>query len=103
EDGIRYWSVTGVQTCALPIWAAEHVPIREPMRVIVPLRDPVTARAHHAVEGPACGRERPAVFRGDYLLDQRIDDRIGDAGKVVQIGRASCRERREIWEGRRVL
>src|SRR5262249_60245262 len=20
EDGIRYWSVTGVQTCALPIW-----------------------------------------------------------------------------------
>ena len=22
EDGIRDWSVTGVQTCALPIWAA---------------------------------------------------------------------------------
>src|SRR5262249_56405952 len=21
EDGIRYWSVTGVQTCALPIWS----------------------------------------------------------------------------------
>src|SRR5262249_56283223 len=25
-DGIRDWAVTGVQTCALPIWAAEvHV------------------------------------------------------------------------------
>src|SRR5438046_4793770 len=22
EDGIRDWSVTGVQTCALPIWAS---------------------------------------------------------------------------------
>src|SRR5262249_59391606 len=24
EDGIRYWSVTGVQTCALPISQDEH-------------------------------------------------------------------------------
>src|SRR5437016_7137124 len=24
EDGIRYWSVTGVQTCALPICSAAH-------------------------------------------------------------------------------
>ena len=23
EDGIRDWSVTGVQTCALPIWACK--------------------------------------------------------------------------------
>src|SRR5262249_58549160 len=23
EDGIRDWSVTGVQTCALPIWACD--------------------------------------------------------------------------------
>src|SRR5438093_5643444 len=26
EDGIRYWSVTGVQTCALPIWRSLRVP-----------------------------------------------------------------------------
>src|SRR5262249_59120057 len=25
EDGIRDWSVTGVQTCALPIWASSRV------------------------------------------------------------------------------
>src|SRR5258706_366762 len=24
EVGIRYWSVTGVQTCALPIFACQH-------------------------------------------------------------------------------
>src|SRR5258706_7484161 len=24
EDGIRYWSVTGVQTCALPIWKHQN-------------------------------------------------------------------------------
>src|SRR5438046_7324354 len=24
EDGIRYWSVTGVQTCALPIYLEEY-------------------------------------------------------------------------------
>src|ERR1019366_2499061 len=27
EDGIRDWSVTGVQTCALPIWAIYMPPL----------------------------------------------------------------------------
>src|SRR5438046_9707938 len=27
EDGIRYWSVTGVQTCALPISLLERRPV----------------------------------------------------------------------------
>src|SRR2546430_13356425 len=26
EDGIRYLTVTGVQTCALPIWVGPHLP-----------------------------------------------------------------------------
>src|SRR5829696_7081658 len=30
EDGIRDWSVTGVQTCALPIWAAAGAVPAEP-------------------------------------------------------------------------
>ena len=33
EDGIRDWSVTGVQTCALPIWAVQKpgaLPQRKP-------------------------------------------------------------------------
>src|SRR5262249_58839380 len=34
EDGIRDWSVTGVQTCALPIWALTAA-LAEPGRVRV--------------------------------------------------------------------
>src|SRR5699024_11320588 len=30
EDGIRYRNVTGVQTCALPIWR-EHMPMASPV------------------------------------------------------------------------
>src|SRR5437016_7737989 len=41
EDGIRDWSVTGVQTCALPIWAP--------------------TRARHGVSG--LGSLRPQVRR----------------------------------------
>src|ERR1019366_3548146 len=29
EDGIRDWSVTGVQTCALPIWIAVEIVVRQ--------------------------------------------------------------------------
>src|SRR5437868_14875921 len=57
EDGIRDRNVTGVQTCALPIWRRAHV------------RDP--ERAHGA------------VVRRDVVA-------------VLEIGRASCRERREL-------
>src|SRR5262249_57638276 len=73
EDGIRHWSVTGVQTCALPIYAR--------------------IRRHSAggvVHGVAqlLSRARPP---------ERVDRRrvrVRD-----QIGRASCRERVEISVG----
>src|SRR5262249_59248626 len=32
EDGIRDWSVTGVQTCALPILTAAALPLKAPTR-----------------------------------------------------------------------
>src|SRR5262249_21179387 len=40
EDGIRYWSVTGVQTCALPIFASAQ------RRVAAWPRGPVVAREY---------------------------------------------------------
>src|SRR2546427_1020235 len=53
EDGIRDWTVTGVQTCALPIWNAfadrDHCP---------PLGE---ARAHLEVLGHALGEAVEAV------------------------------------------
>ena len=63
EDGIRDWSVTGVQTCALPIY---------------PLRKKLAADSYY--------RFRSA---DEVQLAARLGVRI-DAN---QIGRASCRER----------
>src|SRR5699024_11378035 len=86
EDGIRDRNVTGVQTCALPIYAAErraqvaHVVGVEPDhagldglgKVVCPLQ----------VVGPDVGRQ--AVFD---VVGQR--QRLG----FGEIGRASCRDR----------
>src|SRR5712664_3631308 len=63
EDGIRDLIVTGVQTCALPIWAAGRREIRRARLV------PVHAdRADGVVEEPAllgpAPRERARVLRG---------------------------------------
>src|SRR5262249_57029858 len=43
EDGIRDWSVTGVQTCALPIWPCFLI---GEVGAILPM-SPGKARRHH--------------------------------------------------------
>src|SRR5262249_58921533 len=69
EDGIRDWSVTGVQTCALPICLAAAL------------------AQHHLV-----------VDQVEHALG--VAGRLGVAGQVVlEIGRASCRERGEFSGG----
>src|SRR5690349_25128627 len=77
EDGIRDLYVTGVQTCALPIFLVEHLAIVR------------------AGEVPLVER---AVEVGDELLDRGAvrEERAEDPD---EIGRASCRERVEIWVG----
>src|SRR5262249_57199213 len=88
EDGIRDWSVTGVQTCALPISLA---------RVFVSQRH-TAAVAAHIVE--AAGRGGILVGRDhvpDHVLADVCEMRV--AAALVQIGRASCRERGEISGG----
>src|SRR5207248_6114838 len=67
EDGIRDRTVTGVQTCALPILRGE-VPLA---RRVVPRVVQRDARS----------------LRGGLRLAQRV------AGGTEEIGRASCRER----------
>src|SRR5262249_59893081 len=71
EDGIRDWSVTGVQTCALPIWLT---------RLSVPL--PVEA---HTISVRLLGR--------DALMLDDSSTTIAPGGPPREIGRASCRER----------
>src|SRR5215213_10076948 len=62
EDGIRDWSVTGVQTCALPICrgSARRAPTRH-------VRSPSGSPAAVTFERPAPGADRPRA---------PIDDRI---------------------------
>src|SRR5256885_5459328 len=81
EDGIRDYKVTGVQTCALPIWVTP---------------EPPRSAASHGVEvmfaQPAVvqggGYQRPVAprVREALQIPQRADP-------ATQIGRASCRER----------
>src|SRR2546430_6940452 len=71
EDGIRDLTVTGVQTCALPI----SVPTAARPRLRV--------RAHHRCDGDGRAGEAGLSVRA------RFDHRALGA----EIGRASCRER----------
>src|SRR5207244_7355937 len=88
EDGIRDDLVTGVQTCALPIWRArdrshcERAPVEE---VLVLHMDDGRARPQR---GSASGRER-----ADTTLEAPMHDH------ALEIGRASCRERGWRWVG----
>src|SRR5262249_58690866 len=92
EDGIRDWSVTGVQTCALPIYRGCRASpvLLAPMAML--LRDRVGRMAISA-----------QVMRG--ILDSiaaRLDE-ARDTSRYMtallvflgQIGRASCRGR--VW------
>src|SRR5215475_6693064 len=62
----------------------EHVPIGEPVRSLVPVRNPIAARADHSVEYPAGHRQARAAIGCDDLIDERIDDWIGNAGEILR-------------------
>src|SRR5256885_10470692 len=81
EDGIRDYKVTGVQTCALPIFALELK------------KDPAELRFQNFIP--------PTAFPYKSVLGWEYDS--GDYGRALklamdtidyaEIGRASCRER----------
>ena len=85
EDGIRDDLVTGVQTCALPIWQAPYPVARTDLQQM--LLD-------------AVGAERVQLNKRCVAIEQTPDsataifeDGHRATGDVVKIGRASCRER----------
>src|SRR5256886_10585937 len=79
EDGIRDLTVTGVQTCALPIWVLAGAP--EQLGLHADRRERVVDLVRHAARDLAHGGE---LLAGDQLA-------LG--AQLVEIGRASCRER----------
>src|SRR5437868_6762995 len=89
EDGIRYRNVTGVQTCALPIFAGA---VERPDAA-------VHQRRHGAVQGRVHRRRGPRLqARGD-VAEVRARRRQAQRSRRGQIGRASCRERVETKGG----
>src|SRR5436190_23454355 len=73
EDGIRDHCVTGVQTCALPIYLRAHLQWR------------------HLAAGPQVGQY---PFGGLPVPAPQGQVELADQA-VAEIGRASCRER--VW------
>src|SRR5690606_40650201 len=98
EDGIRGFHVTGVQTCALPIWdllsaplaagsAAHDRPPRTPRSASGSSERTIGCRQRRARSSDAHAAERVGIFERGAL------------NKARKIGRASCRERGTCWEG----
>src|SRR5436305_15241266 len=83
EDGIRDADVTGVQTCALPIYFGD---VLQPNRHIIDAI-PIAADAYVIDAGHLHG----VIDMGQRIFERRA---------AVQIGRASCRERRYSSGGR---
>src|SRR5262249_58918059 len=88
EDGIRDWSVTGVQTCALPICGRVRVRV---LRV-------VGVDQHFFMSVDA---DHPENANTRTTAVWRLEREVGSVD-VREIGRASCREkwreRGAAWE-----
>src|SRR5205807_7440848 len=88
EDGIRDYKVTGVQTCALPIFIANinrNLNNRRSPHLQIAILDRRASRraAHTAPSASGAGSGTPDAPAGGLLS--------------AEIGRASCRERGSIW------
>src|SRR5207253_5405491 len=98
EDGIRDGHVTGVQTCALPIWVLhdhDHDVIDSLHHYLPGIREDSSANELHFQDGGHAGQTRPA--RMGICWQEPGENEWHDLYRQ-QIGRASCRERVEISE-----
>src|SRR5437773_7860902 len=93
EDGIRDRDVTGVQTCALPIWKND-CPL-----IVRSIAGIVIIAAVSGTSGAAAWYCEEAT-----LIRSSPPSTIASTAKIaIKIGRASCRERVWCWEEGRVV
>src|SRR5699024_11578616 len=90
EDGIRYRNVTGVQTCALPIFAPACASAKAAANLVVVAGGGTVRWSDRAI--PATSSQWRA--RGPNRRDHPGD--IDPGRPSAKIGRASCRVRRYI-------
>src|SRR5262249_59286860 len=88
EAGIRDWSVTGVQTCALPIYE----------RVADEQRSVGTTKVQQSVEASSlnfCRADGTLLVGDSFIEAATLLRNVGPSspGTTKQIGRASCSER----------
>src|SRR5207237_2157680 len=89
EDGIRDSSVTGVQTCALPIYEGDRqARIEQQVRMEQPAPPVDEQHGDHAQEDQRLPEELLAARQALRVALGELEPVVGE-----QIGRASCRER----------
>src|SRR5437867_8684923 len=86
EDGIRDRTVTGVQTCALPIWPERHRVVSAPVRA---------GRARRLYSRPPPTRGFVAFRPFGPTPNRHREEPTMQFLAQEEIGRASCRER--VW------
>src|SRR5207253_6026802 len=99
EDGIRDGHVTGVQTCALPIWPTLNISVA---RKATNLSQIFRLTPFAGLKGRAYRSNslRGALFVPLLHQFKRLGQHGTRAGAVrFEIGRASCRERGWLWVG----
>src|SRR5262249_58726176 len=97
EDGIRDWSVTGVQTCALPILPTRSLAPGPPTtRAALPRYTRISRRPiapFFTVRSRPSAASRVSVLRSTRHAGRRSEERR--VGKEGRCGWASSREKRD--------
>src|SRR5256885_16927169 len=102
EDGIRYYKVTGVQTCALPIWlnmsgdTARYAYAWALANIEYIVQADGMGDVERILDRIGAGMATETALRD--VLHSGYDDLMQSAAEY-QIGRGSCRERVEISVG----
>src|SRR5206468_4811380 len=89
EDGIRDLIVTGVQTCALPIWEMVAVSKANGAMVLV---DEAHSMGFIGEHGRGVAEAQGIIDDVDFIIGT-FSKSVGTVGGFCEIGRASCRER----------
>src|SRR3712207_7913578 len=87
EDGIRDIGVTGVQTCALPIWVERVMSSPEVRNAIARVSDEATAEALASIDREAIARSVEAATKA--ARDVRVEV---DRSEERRVGK-ECRSR----------